>query len=254
MSGFVASCVVHLQRECLRPSCWSRKITYLRRKYPIRIPQYITINGGTQALTVEQQIYIEGKKEEEEPIIEVLLTDNVPGLGTKGHLVKLHRNRFWNNLYLRNLAELPTPERINELKSEDANVLSGHSYETQQRLLNMTLYIPMNPSIPWTLTPKHVKVAFRRVGVVVREEDIAMPEKPVTASTLEEFTVNVNIESKISVPVKCRIFLYQRLDAKTTTKPPSNVFRKIRLDDWLSDFPDDELRLLPGFTNKPYRC
>ncbi|KAH9281440.1 5-methylcytosine rRNA methyltransferase NSUN4 [Echinococcus granulosus] len=253
MSVFVTRCVVHLQRKCLRPSCWSRKITYLRRKYPIRIPQYITINGGTQELTVEQQIYIEGKKEEEEPIIEVLLTDNVPGLGTKGHLVKLHRNRFWNNLYLRNLAELPTPERINELKSEDANVLSGHSYETQQRLLNMTLYIPMNPSIPWTLTPKHVKVAFRRVGVVVEEEDIAMPEKPVTASTLEEFTVNVNMENKISVPVKCRIFLYQRLDAKTTTKPPSNVFRKIRLDDWLSDFPDDELRLLPGFTNKPYR-
>ncbi|KAL5964177.1 5-methylcytosine rRNA methyltransferase NSUN4 [Taenia solium] len=191
-------------------------LTYLRRKYPICVPQYITINGGTQELTVEQQIYIEGKKEEEEPIIEVLLTDNVSGV-------------------------------------LDTNILYGHSFETQQRLLNMTLYIPMNPSIPWTLTPKHVKVAFRRIGVIVREGDITMPEKPVSASTLEEFIINVNIENKVSVPVKCRIFLYQRLDAKTTTKPPSNTFRKIRLDDWTSDFPDDELRLLPGFTNKPYR-
>ncbi|VDM24962.1 unnamed protein product, partial [Hydatigera taeniaeformis] len=236
-------------------------ITYLRRKYPIRVPQYVTANGGTQELTVEQQVYIEGKKDDEEPIIEVLLRDNVSGLGPKGSLVRIHRNRFWNNLYLRNLAELPTPERVHELKSEarydsltDPNILFGHSYETQQRLLNMTLYIPMNPAVPWTLTTKHVKVAFRRIGVVVKEEDIALPDEPVTASTLEEFTVNVNIENKVLVPVKCRIFLYQRLDAKTTTKPPSNAFRKIRLDDWMSDFPEDELRLLPGFTNAPYRC
>lgn len=38
------------------------------------------MNGGTQELTVEQQIYIEGEKEKEEPIIEVLLTDNVSGV------------------------------------------------------------------------------------------------------------------------------------------------------------------------------
>ncbi|VDN98249.1 unnamed protein product, partial [Rodentolepis nana] len=173
-------------------------ITLLRQKYPERVPCYVALNGGSQEITVEQQIYIEGEKEKEDPIIEVLLSGSVPGLGAKGNLVKIHRNRFWNNLYLRKLAELPTPERIRELQSEDSSVLFGHSYEVQQRLLNMTLYIPMNPNTDWTLSPKHVMVAFRRVGVVVPEENITLPDKPVTSSTLEEFSINVNIENKVT--------------------------------------------------------
>lgn len=43
------------------------------------MPQYVIMNGGDQKLTVENQIYIEGDKEEEAPIIEVLLLKNVPG-------------------------------------------------------------------------------------------------------------------------------------------------------------------------------
>ncbi|VUZ43512.1 unnamed protein product [Hymenolepis diminuta] len=253
MLKYFANTALKFCSPSLPVSTFGRNITYLRQKYPERVPCYVTLNGGTQEITVEQQIYIEGEKEKENPVIEVLLSDSVPGLGAKGSLVKIHRNRFWNNLYLRKLAELPTPERIRQLQSEHSSVLFGHSYEVQQRLLNMTLYIPMNPNIDWTLSPKHVMVAFRRVGVIVPEEGITLPDKPVTSSTLEEFPVNVNIENKVTVPVKSRIFLYQRLDAKTTTKPPADSFRKIRLDDWTLDFSEDDLRLLPGFTNKPYR-
>ncbi|VDL95908.1 unnamed protein product [Schistocephalus solidus] len=181
------------------------------------------------------------------------------GLGERGNLVKVHRNRFWNHLYLLRLAELPTDERITQLNAEEhegKSVLCGHAYEVQQRLLNMTLYIPMNPNAQWVLTPNHVK------GIMLDEKNITLPEAPVTPETLGMFHVHVNIDDLAMVPVESRIFLYQRLDAKTCTRPPANVFRKIRLIDWVTDFRDDELRLLPGqslnarlcFSISDYRC
>ncbi len=44
------------------------------------MPQYARINGWNEEPTVENQIYVEGEKDEEQPIIEVLLSDNVPGI------------------------------------------------------------------------------------------------------------------------------------------------------------------------------
>ncbi|VDP89287.1 unnamed protein product [Echinostoma caproni] len=66
------------------------------------------------------------------------------------------------------MAELPTPERVEHfqtLAKGRPKVLSGEGYESEQRLSNMTLYIPMNPASNWTLTAKHVKVAFRKYVV-----------------------------------------------------------------------------------------
>ena len=59
--------------------------------------------------------------------VEVILGAFFPfgGLGAKGSVVKIHRNRFWNNLYLRKLAELPTTERINELSSQVSHVFQN---------------------------------------------------------------------------------------------------------------------------------
>ncbi|BHF75236.1 54S ribosomal protein L9, mitochondrial [Sparganum proliferum] len=225
-------------------------------KYPVRNPHYAALKGGPTQLSVEEQIYEEIGPDDERPILEVLLSDDVPGLGERGDLVKVHRNRFWNHLYLLRLAELPTEDRTSQLnaeKREDKSVLCGHAYEVQQRLLNMTLYIPMNPNAQWTLTPNHVKVAFRRLGIMLEEKDITLPESPVTAETLGMFHIHVNIDDLAMVPVESRIFLYQRLDSKTCTRPPANVFRKIRLIDWTADFMYEELRLLPGQSLRPYR-
>ncbi|KAA0186611.1 39S ribosomal protein L9, partial [Fasciolopsis buskii] len=87
------------------------------------------------------------------------------GLGVMGSIVSVHRNRFWRYLYLCQLAELPTPERVEHFRALGKNqsrVLSGEGYESEQRLSNMTLYIPMNPASDWTLTVRNVKVAFRK--------------------------------------------------------------------------------------------
>ncbi|KAL7058290.1 hypothetical protein AAHC03_016896 [Spirometra sp. Aus1] len=88
---------------------------------------------------------------------------------------------------------------------------------------------------------------------MLEEKDITLPESPVTAETLGMFHIHVNIDDLAMVPVESRIFLYQRLDSKTCTRPPANVFRKIRLIDWAADFMDEELRLLPGQSLRPYR-
>ncbi|CAL8100188.1 unnamed protein product [Calicophoron daubneyi] len=221
----------------------------LKRKYPIEVPSVEWAEGNLPPLTVKQQIYEEVKPEKPaSSLISILLTTDVPGLGVMGTVTSVHRNRFWRYLFPLQMAELPTEERIQFFRSQSRKqpaVLCGQSYISQQNLLNMTLYIPMNPATNWTLNKTHVKFAFRKYGIIMNEDSITLPTKPVTRDAVTStFTVNVKIDNIVDVPVTCRIFLYQRLDKSTCTQPPTNVFKSLHLDDWKEDFPDNELRLL----------
>ncbi|KAG5445272.1 5-methylcytosine rRNA methyltransferase nsun4 [Clonorchis sinensis] len=205
-----------------------RNIITLTRKHPIEAPSREWDAGIIPKLKVEQQIYEVTVKDEVDHTLEVLLTSDVPGLGTTGTVVKIHRNRFWRYLYPLQLAELPTKDRVKYFRSLSKNsgrpILCGDAYESEQRLRNMTLYIPMNPAVDWQLNPKHVKIAFRRYGFVVDEESITLPSQPVTRnSSASPFTISVKIDHVVDVPVSCRIFLYQKLDNFTCTQPPTDA-------------------------------
>ncbi|KAA3670809.1 large subunit ribosomal protein L9, partial [Paragonimus westermani] len=178
------------------PHC--RFMVTLKRKYPLTSPSWMWADGVIPPLTVKQQIYEEVNAENTgSNLIEVLLTADVPGLGTTGSLVSIHRNRFWRFLYPLRMAKLPSPEGIAYVRQQIKDrscILCGDAYESEQRLLNMTLYIPMNPAIEWTLCAKHVKVAFRKYvspplicslfqGIVVNEDAINIPGKPITRAT-----------------------------------------------------------------------
>ncbi|CAH8869149.1 unnamed protein product [Trichobilharzia szidati] len=222
----------------------------LTKKYPIKTPSLLLAEHLLPKLTPNDLVYEEVKPEvEESPCIKVLLTEDVPGLGSIGTVTSVHRNRFWRYLYIKGLAELPTEGRIAEMKlkqKERSPILCGESYILQQHLMNMTLYIPMNPSREWTLNKTHVKVAFRKYGIIMNEDCISLPKQQVTLkNATSPFKVSINIENIVNVHVVCRIFLYQKMDQSTCTQPPTNVYKKIHIDDWSSDFSPNDVLISP---------
>ncbi|CAH8644452.1 unnamed protein product [Heterobilharzia americana] len=213
----------------------------LTQKYPCKAPSVLLAEGILPKVCSDDLVYEQITLEKNEsPCIDVLLIENVPGLGSIGTLASVHRNRFWRYLYIKGLAELPTKERIVEMKSkqeEKPSILCGQSYVLQQHLCNMTLYIPMNPSREWILNKTHVKVAFRKYGIIIHEDSISLPTKQITPKNAEsQFKVSVNIGDVVNVDVPCKIFLYQKIDNSNCTQPPTNVFKNIHVEDWSSDF------------------
>ncbi|CAH8643691.1 unnamed protein product [Schistosoma haematobium] len=222
------------------------RVLTLTKKYPRKVPSILLAEGILPKLTADDMVYEEVNIEtNESSCINVLLTDNVPGLGSVGTVTPVHRNKFWRYLYIKGLAELPTEERINEMKLKQTGrptVLCGESYVLQQRLSNMTLYIPMNPSREWTLNKTHVKVALRRYGFAIKEHYITLPKEEITSkNSTSSFKISVNIDDIVNVVVPCSIFLYQKLDKGMCTQPPTNVFRKIKIEDWTADFSETDI-------------
>ncbi|CAH8613052.1 unnamed protein product [Schistosoma intercalatum] len=223
-----------------------RHVVTLTKKYPRKVPSLLLAEGILPKLTADDMVYEEVKIEtNESSCINVLLTDNVPGLGSVGTVTPVHRNKFWRYLYIKGLAELPTEERINEMKLKQTGrptVLCGESYVLQQRLSNMTLYIPMNPSREWILNKTHVKVALRRYGFAIKEHYITLPKEEITSkNSTSSFKISVNIDDIVNVVVPCSIFIYQKLDKGMCTQPPTNVFRKIKIEDWTADFSETDI-------------
>lgn len=212
----------------------------ITRKYPLSSPCTPWAEGMVPNLKVEQCIYTEIKFDKKSyPTINVLLSTDVPGLGNAGSIVPVHPNRFWRHLYLAELAELPTDERIHEVRcynQKRLNVLCGKSYILQQRLMNMTLQIPLNPNKKWSLSRTHVKVTFRKYGIMIEESSISLPKQLITNANFNvPFTVGVNIEDVTTVRVPCSIFFYQKLDKYTSTQASMNL-TKLQIDDWTTDF------------------
>lgn len=61
----------------------------------------------------------------------------------------------------------------------------------------MTLSVIMNRENPWTLKPWHIRVAFRKAGVIVPEEAIELPPKEIKGPDMniqnKEFYVTITV-------------------------------------------------------------
>lgn len=240
-------CIKHTPPQLLNPFLLRRFFVTLKRKYPLSSPSLTWSEGVVSNLPVKHQVYEATNAEcVENNSLKVLLAADVPGLGAMGTLVNVHRNRFWRYLYPLRLAELPTPQRISHFQNmikDRSPVLFGDAYELGKRLERMTLYVPMNPARDWTLNKTHIRVAFRKCGIIISEDAIRLPSEPVTRdSSAFPFTIIVKVDDVADVPVQCRIFGYQKLDKFTCTQPPTDVFKPLHLDDWEADFPESELR------------
>ncbi|KAL4225884.1 54S ribosomal protein L9 [Mactra antiquata] len=137
-----------------------------------------------------------------------ILTTEVEDIGLKGTVVEVPKRLFRNVLYPRGDAVYASPENIKlyegfKQDSEEA----GIDYEVKQLMRSMSGYhlrIFMNPEEKWTLNVEHVRIAFRKLGTMISEDNIVMPDEPV--STFGDFIFKVQMNNRIAAQVRATVY------------------------------------------------
>lgn len=69
--------------------------------------------------------------------------------------------------------------------------------QTAKMLSLRVISVSMNLHNSWTLEPWHVRVAFRRAGIIVPEDALTLPPHPISGPDLslqgKEFAVKVKV-------------------------------------------------------------
>lgn len=135
------------------------------------------------------------------PDMSVILTGYLEGFGDTGDTVVVTCHDARHYLLPAQLAVYDTEENRakirnlkQQLKIDDSVERTPFSAVTARELEErLTLPVIMSPHKPWTLEKFHIRVALRKVGVVVESEDcIALPEDPVTSPCEIYFRLTVN--------------------------------------------------------------
>ncbi|KAG7165087.1 39S ribosomal protein L9, mitochondrial-like [Homarus americanus] len=151
--------------------------------------------------------------------LKVILLASVDGLGSKGQIVEVKPSRARYHLLLPGLAVYASPENIEKYSnimkqvSEDEDQPSSQfARKTVQELSSRVISVSMNMKNPWKVEPWHVRVAFRKAGIVLPEEALTLPSNPIVGPDLslqeKEFLVKVKVNNKEEAPVRCRIHHY----------------------------------------------
>ncbi|ELU05321.1 hypothetical protein CAPTEDRAFT_212057 [Capitella teleta] len=141
--------------------------------------------------------------------MQLILTVDIEGIGFKGETVTVSKRVGRNYLLISGAAVYVTPENLAKWAEIRKNLpktvtQSIWARKTMRRLSEMNLPIPMHPRHPWTLSPAHVVVAFRKQGVELNESCIILPEEPIKEHGPAEFQVLVN--GKDTVEIHALIF------------------------------------------------
>jgi len=192
----------------------SRSTFILKRKYPMRLNKegkdHFKFKGINYVYELVEDTEIKPDKE-----VKVILKKFVEGVGQRGEVVSVKRNKAYNELLLTGLAEYATPEAIERANTtasevnqeeEPSSPFAGH---TARYLRNLVLSVVMSKDNEWTIQPWHIRVAFRKAGVWVPEECIEIPKKPIKGPDLnlemKDFIVKVTINRKEEALVRCRL-------------------------------------------------
>ncbi|XP_045165968.2 39S ribosomal protein L9, mitochondrial-like [Mercenaria mercenaria] len=132
-----------------------------------------------------------------------ILTKEIDGIGLKGTVVEVPKRLFRNQLYPSGEAVYASPENIDlyeQYRKESEE--EGIDYEIKQLMRKMAgfhLRVFMNGKESWTLGPNHLKVAFRKMGVMLGEDNIIMPDKGV--QNMGDFTFRLQMNERIACQV-----------------------------------------------------
>lgn len=147
------------------------------------------------------------------PNIKCILTQYVEGIGSRGDVVEVKRSLFRGVLCPAGSAVYASPENLTQFEKE--RQASGakqepkrtkYSVNTLQQLSGFTLLVPMNAHNPWTLDKSHIRIAFRKMGVEVKDHCITLPETTITHDgDVKQFSVGITINGIDKVDVKACI-------------------------------------------------
>lgn len=184
----------------------------LKRRHPV--PLYKK-NSKPHRFKTRHFIYdlVEDANIRRKKPLDLILTQYVSGLGNAGTRIKMHPNQAYAELLLPKLAEYATPENIEKysklLDQQDAPFSSSTVEQTMKYLSQKRITMIMSQDVPWTLEKWHVRVSFRKAGILVPEDNITLPEKPISGPNMDiegkEFYITLTINNCEQVKVRCNI-------------------------------------------------
>lgn len=193
----------------------SRNTYILKRRYPVPLHKK---NQKVPQLKHRYFIYdlVENTVSRKQSLINLILLQSVKNVGVKGQKVTVNSEMGYINLLLPKMAVYATPENIEKYLMNDpkivkqSNIYSSKYVErTISKLSSYYLLVSMSMFTPWTIEKWHIKVTFRKAGIIVPEDSITLPEKPISGPDLsiqnKQFYVTVKINNCEEVKVRCII-------------------------------------------------
>ncbi|KAM9294587.1 large ribosomal subunit protein bL9m [Gastrophryne carolinensis] len=172
---------------------------------------------------------VEDTKHKKKEKMELILTQSVHKLGSRGDTVLVEKALGRNKLLPQGLAVYPSPENklmFQEEKKKQETLSPGDRMQTWTGQMTVDflkksrLEVRMRQDSGWTLSREVVaRNFFRNLGVVVPPEAVTIPEEPIT--TLGEFWCDVTVNGIDTVRVPMDVVMFDR--------PRSTRYRR-----WLS--------------------
>ena len=144
--------------------------------------------------------------------MELLLRDDVPGLGSRGEIVKVPRGYARNYLIPNGLAEVPTPEAIASVRKQAKKIAvetekqKADKLDAAKKLEGVAVTIAAKASeeghLYGSVSAKLIQEALAGKGFELEEKQIEL-ETPL--KELGEFDVTILLHPEVTVPVKVTI-------------------------------------------------
>ncbi|KAG0721666.1 39S ribosomal protein L9, mitochondrial [Chionoecetes opilio] len=150
-----------------------------------------------------QYVLVEDTNIKKKEPVKVLLRTSVEGLGSRGEVVEVAPNKARKELLLPGLAVYASPDNLEKFSTlitdttQEDQPSSPFALSTANMLSMKVIYVSMNKYKPWVLEPWHIRVAFRKVGVIMPERPSPCPRTPSPARTLTSRTKN--LQSRLRV-------------------------------------------------------
>ncbi|ELT93206.1 hypothetical protein CAPTEDRAFT_228821 [Capitella teleta] len=169
-------CLLPLVNKCCLQQS-QRTAVVVSRQFPPKIyKKDLNFGPFRPNLKKREWVYRFEKDTTSEPAgnMQLILTVDIEGIGFKGETVTVSKRVGRNYLLISGAAVYVTPENLAKWAEIRKNLpktvtQSIWARKTMRRLSEMNLPIPMHPRHPWTLSPAHVVVAFRKQGVELND-------------------------------------------------------------------------------------
>ena len=144
--------------------------------------------------------------------MELLLRDDVPGLGSRGDIVKVARGYGRNYLLPNGLAEVPTPQAIQAVRNQaekieaEREIVKASKMEVAKKLATVAVAITAKASEEGHL---YGSVGARQILDVLQAAGYELEEKQVGREAplkdVGEFEVTIALHPEVLVPVKVTV-------------------------------------------------
>jgi len=144
--------------------------------------------------------------------MELLLRDDVPGVGMRGDIVNVARGYARNFLLPKGLAEVPTPQAVEAFRKRAAKVkaelelVKADKMELATKLAAVSISIAMKASeeghLYGSVGPRQIVEALAPKGFEVDEKSVLLDPH---LKEIGEYDVTISLHPEVQVPIKVTV-------------------------------------------------